>query len=159
MAKRRQSSATAPQGQVPHTLPTCHPWGSRVSNPSGPQCPQAAQVGETRSHRLWPRQTDTAIRSQTGSLLPQGLGLGVEGLSEGSGALQDRVSRLLPGPTCSPVGPRLGKLEDLQEKAWICLLPHSPPDDHHTTEPGWIASLRVPHWQFLVGRAHCAADQ
>ena len=40
----------------------------------------------------------------------------MEGLSEGSEALQDRVSSLLPGPTGSPVGPRLGKLEGLQEK-------------------------------------------
>ena len=45
-----------------------------------------------------------------------GTGL-VEGLSEVSGALQDVVPNLFPGPSSSPAGPRLGKLEGLQEKA------------------------------------------
>ena len=39
----------------------------------------------------------------------------VEGLNEDSGALQDIVCSLFPGPSNSPAGPRLGKLEGLQE--------------------------------------------
>ena len=41
----------------------------------------------------------------------------VEGLSEVSGALQDTVPTLFPGPSSSSAGPRLGKLEGLQEKS------------------------------------------
>ena len=51
----------------------------------------------------------------------------MEGLSEVAGALQDVVLSLFPGHSTSPAGPRLGELEGLQEKACICLLPHSPP--------------------------------
>ena len=41
----------------------------------------------------------------------------VEGFSEGSGAQQDIVPSLFPGPPCSAAGPRLGKLKGLQQKA------------------------------------------
>ena len=41
----------------------------------------------------------------------------MEGLSEVAGALQDVVPNLFPGHSTSPVGPRLGELEGLQEKA------------------------------------------
>ena len=59
----------------------------------------------------------------------------VEGLSDGSGALQDRVPSLFPGPSSSPTDPKLAKLEGLLKKASICLLPDFPPDDHYTTDP------------------------
>ena len=42
----------------------------------------------------------------------------------------------------SPTGPRLGELEGLREKVGLCLLPHSPPHDHHSTVV-WIPSLTV----------------
>ena len=58
----------------------------------------------------------------------------VEGLTEGSGALQDIVPSLFPGPFSSPTGPRLGELEGIRKVARICLLPHSPPDDHHAAD-------------------------
>ena len=51
-----------------------------------------------------------SVASRLGSRL-------VEGLNEDSGALQDIVSSLFPGPSNSPAGPRLGKPEGLQEKA------------------------------------------
>lgn len=41
----------------------------------------------------------------------------VEGLSEGSGALQDVVPSLSPGPSRSLAGPRLGESEGLYNKA------------------------------------------
>ena len=57
----------------------------------------------------------------------------VEGLSKGSGALQETVSSLYPGPSCSAAGPSLGELEGCPEKA-----AYFPPDDHHTTDP-WLS--------------------
>ena len=39
------------------------------------------------------------------------------------------------GPPAHLLAQGLGELEALQEKAWFCLLPHTPPDDHHTTHP------------------------
>ena len=41
----------------------------------------------------------------------------VEGLSDGSGALQDGVPSLFPEPSCSPTDPKLAKLEGFLEKA------------------------------------------
>ena len=41
----------------------------------------------------------------------------VEGLSKDSGALEDVVPSPFPGPSSSPAGPGLSKLEGLQEKA------------------------------------------
>lgn len=46
------------------------------------------------------------------------------------GGLGDRALSLFPGPLSSLAGPRRGKLEG--EKAGVCLLPPSPPDDHHS---------------------------
>ena len=57
----------------------------------------------------------------------------LEGLSEGSGALQDVVPSLFPGTSSSPTGPKLGDLQALQKNAKICLYSHFPADDHHTT--------------------------
>ena len=61
-----------------------------------------------------------------------------ESLSEDFGALQAVVSSLFPGLSSSSTGPSLGKLEGLQEKALICLLPYSPPNDYHTFDP-WLS--------------------
>ena len=107
--------------------------------PNWPSVSSGHPNGETRSHKLWLIQMVTGSGSQRQGweevhcFSKSGPQL-VEGLSEGSGALQDVVPglpSLLPGPSSSPAGPRLGKLEGLQEKACICLLPHFPPDDHH----------------------------
>ena len=134
-------SQLAPSGPGSHALPSCHPWGSQSSNPSGPQSPQAVQMGR-------PGLTDcdswqpllVGHRDRDGGAVPCFSSPGpwlVEGLSEGSGALQEAVPSLLPGPSSSSAGPRLGKLEGLQEKVCICLLPYSLPDDPHTMDP-WL---------------------
>ena len=158
-----RSPLAVPSQLVSHTLPSCHPWGNQAPNPTSLQSPQVTQEAGARSHKLQPRQMATAIRSQK-----QGWGKGfttasnpgpklVKGLSEDSGALQGIVPSLSPGPFSLPAGPRLGELEELQEKAWICLLPHSPPDDHHTTDP-WLNHF--PNGpSLLVDRAHCSTDQ
>ena len=41
----------------------------------------------------------------------------MEGLSEGSGALQVVVSSMFLGPSSSPIGPRLGDVQPLQKNA------------------------------------------
>ena len=78
--------------------------------------------GETRFPRLT-RQKATAIRLQRQGWRKRFTAASrpgpqpVEGLSKGYGALQDTVPSLFPGPSSSPAGPRLGRLEGLQEKA------------------------------------------
>ena len=80
--------------------------------------------GRTRSHRLSPTKTATAIRLQKqgwgrGSSLPQGLGpLGVLGE-----ALESR--RAVPQAVIwapSAAGPSWGELKGIREEAWSCLL-------------------------------------
>ena len=83
----------------------------------------------------------------------------VEGLSKDSGALKDIVPSLFPGPSSPPTGPGLSKLDGLQEKAWIYLLPHSLPDDPHTIDPWPNYSPSGSSWRLLVGRAHWATEQ
>ena len=53
------------------------------------------------------------------------------GCGESSGALQDTAPSLFSGPPSSQAGLRQGEPEGPEEKAGICLLPQSPPDDHH----------------------------
>ena len=65
----------------------------------------------------------------------------VQGLAEGSGALQDTV----PWDHHSPADLGPGKLEGLGEKAGIRLLPHSPPDDHHSADHWLRRPLLVAH--------------
>ena len=59
----------------------------------------------------------------------------MEGLSEGSGGLQDIVPVCSLGPPTHPLAHGWVNSRGLQQKTGICLLPHSPPDDHHTTKP------------------------
>ena len=54
---------------------------------------------------------------------------------EGSEALRICFPVCSQGPPAHLLAQGLGELEALQEKAWFCLLPHTPPDDHHTTHP------------------------
>ena len=62
--------------------------------------------------------------------------------SEGSGALQDTAPRLFPGttPPSFPADPQPGALAGTKGEGWIQLLPHSPPDDHHSTD-SWLNDL------------------
>ena len=96
-----------------------------------------------------------------------------DGLREGCVAWQGMFPVSSLGPPAHPAGLRLGKLGGLQEKAWIFLLPHSPPDGQHTTDPwlnhfpngpsltavdrttavltnSWIGQLAVAHWQLAA---------
>ena len=79
-------------------------------------------MGETKSHKLWPRKTASARchRDRNGGEVHCSSRSGpqlVEAFSEGSAAQQDIVPHLFPGPSSSPTGTRLGKLEDFQEEA------------------------------------------
>lgn len=57
----------------------------------------------------------------------------VDGLGKGSGTLKDTAPSLFPGLPSSLTGPRPIELGDLRKKAKICLLAHSPLEDHHST--------------------------
>ena len=136
---RNRSHLAAFSGQGSHFLPRSLPWLSQAPNPIGPVssgCP----IEETSPQRLRPRKMTTASRLQR-----QGWGEVhrssrpgprlLEGLSEGSGALQDVVPSLFIGNSSSPTGPRLGDLQALQMNAWIWLFSLFPAGDHHTTHP------------------------
>ena len=134
---RNRSHLAAPSGQGSHILPSSHTWWGQAPYqicPVSSGCPSE----ETSSQRLRPRKMATASRLQR-----QGWGRGspslrpgprlLEGLSEGSGALQDVVPSLLPWTSSSTYCPRLGDLQALQKNAWICHFSHCPADDLHTT--------------------------
>ena len=57
----------------------------------------------------------------------------VDDLGKDSGNLQNTAPNLFAGPLSSLTGPRPGELGGLRKKAQICLLAHSPPEDHHST--------------------------
>ena len=145
LAERRpELSWQLHQGQVPTPCPAVLPKGARhlIQLPLG--LLQLPKWGETRVHRLWPRQTATGSGSQRrgGGEVRRSSRPGpwlVEGLSQSSGAPQDTVPSV-PWPPGSATGSRLGELEGLQEKAWLCLLTHSPPADRLSTSP-WAESL------------------
>ena len=128
----------APSGPGPQTLTQPSSLGEPgTQDPAGPQAPQAAQTVRARSPRLCPMQPAAAIRSQR-----QGWGRGwftaASGPAsgrrgEGSGALQDTPPACSLGPQLTRQ-PEAGELEGPREKAGICLLPRSPPDDHHSPD-------------------------
>ena len=173
-----RAELAAPSGPGCHILPSCHLWGSQASNPNVPQSLQAAQMGRPGltncDPKRWPllgghRDRD---RGEVHHLSRPGPRL-VEGLSQGSGAPQDVVSSLFPGPPGSPTGPRLGEFQGLQRKAWICLLlstwwaPHHWPlteslsqlfliDWYQWAGPtailtkSWARQLMITHWQWVA---------
>ena len=64
----------------------------------------------------------------------------VSGLEPGSGALQDTAPNLFPRLPSSPASLRPGdRLQGFGDKAGICLLPCSPPEDHHSDR--WLNAL------------------
>ena len=84
-------------------------------------------VGRNRFHRqpLLVGMGESFTAASSPGLKPVG------GPGKGSETLQDRAPG--PGPSSPPTGPRPGELEGSMEKAWIRLLPHSAPEDHHST--------------------------
>lgn len=138
-----RSQLVVPLGPGPQALASCHHWGSQVlRTQAGPKpwrgpadcvlCRLLLLLGG-RDRDEWEFHHCLKAWAQP-----------VGGFGEGSGALQDRALSLFPGPLSSLPGPRRGKLEG--EKAGIRLLPHSPPDDHHSTDhhstyTDWMYSL------------------
>ena len=128
------------QGQVSTACPAVIPEGARHPTQlalSLLSCPN----GETGSHKLWLIQTAAAIRPQRqgqerGSPLPQGWAKASGGPMR---ALEPcrMEPQSAPWALHSPTGRRLGNLEGLPEKAWVCLLPHSPLGDQDPTDP-WL---------------------
>ena len=137
LAERREISAgSCFRARPPHPAPASS-LSELGIQPSWPWVSPSHLNGETRSHRLWPGQIAAAIR-------PQRQGWGEDhcrgkawatargGLSEALEPLRTPVCSL--GPLAHPLA-RGWVVEGLQKKASICLLLHSPPDDHHTKDP------------------------
>ena len=102
------SQLTPSSGLVPRPCPAVIAEGGRHPTQLALRLLRPPKGGETRSHRLQPRQTATAIRSQRqewgrGSLLLQGLALPVCDLGEGSRALQDIAPMCSLGPPVYPL--------------------------------------------------------
>ena len=119
LTKRRQISVGSSfRARFPHP--------SQLSSPREPDIqPNWSSVssghpnGETRSHRSGRRPLLLGHRDRERGEVHCSLRPGpwlVGGLGEGSGALQDIVPSLFPGPSSSPAGPNLGELEGFQEK-------------------------------------------
>ena len=166
LAKRRQISvggSLRARSPDPAQLSSLREPGTQ--DPTGPQAPQATQTARARSHRLCPTQTTVAMRSQRrawgrGSPPHQGLGPASGRSWWGLWSPAGHTPSLFPGSPSSPANPRPGELEGPGEKARICLLPNSPPEDHHSGDPWLDAPPPVAHWQLLVwGGAHCSTDQ
>ena len=106
---------------------------SCLQHPSGNDAPvnvlpkKLRGVGRNRFHRqpLLVGMGESFTAASSPGLKPVG------GPGKGSETLQDRAPG--PGPSSPPTGPRPGELEGSMEKAWIRLLPHSAPEDHHST--------------------------
>ena len=110
------------QGQVPRPCTTSSLREQSAQDTTNPQVPQAPQMVGARAHRL---RFTTASRPG-----PRPVG----GPSKGSGALQDTAPSLFPVAHTAHLP---GKLERRTH-----LLPHSLPDDHHSTAWfGWLNPL------------------
>ena len=139
--KEGRSQLVAPSGPGPQTLPSCLAEGARHPRPNCPSgssgCPNAQWEG--------PGPTGCIPCRLPLSLGRRGGDRGeVQGLAEGFGALQDSPQPTLWDPH-SPANPGPGKLEGLGEKAGIRLLPHSPPNDHHSADHWLHRPLMVAH--------------
>ena len=96
----------APSGQVPTSCPAVIPE-SQASFPGGLQSPQAAQMGRPDLTNCDPdsRPLLVGLRDRDRGAVHHCLKPGappVGGLGEVSGALQDVVPSLFPGPSSSP---------------------------------------------------------
>ena len=150
-----------PQGP-PQTLSSCHRWGSQVIKPTGPQAPQATQVGgwgATSSHRL--TQADwccyQVTETRTGERFTTALRPGPRQWVALLRALEP--SRTQP-PACS-LGPPDHPLAQGQGTGL-----ESPRKPSHLTLPlmttlsttHWLNHLTDPHWQLVTsgqGPLHC----
>ena len=162
-----RSQLAVPSGPGPQTL-NCNPClqGTRCPGPSWPSgCPNRGGEGPGPTDCdpcRWPMPWGCRGRDEgeVHSLLPQGLGPASGWPWRGLWSPVGHSTQPLPWPPRSPAGLRPGELEGPGEKAGICLLPHSPPDDHHSTNRWLNGPLMAAHWQLLTwGGAHCGANQ
>ena len=91
--------SAAPSGPSSHILSRSHSWQNQAPNPIGPQSPQAVQIGRPILTNWDPERRPLLVgrRNMGGGELHRSSRPGprlVEGLSEGSGALQDIVPSL-----------------------------------------------------------------
>ena len=133
---RNRSHLAAPSEQGAHILHSSHPWWSQAPNPTGPVS-TGAQVRRPVLRDWGPGKWPLLVgcRDRDGGEVHCSSRPGprlLDGLSEGSRALQDVVPSLLPVPSSSPTGLRLGDLQALLKNAWICFFAHFPADDNHT---------------------------
>ena len=141
----------APSGPGPQTLHNCYHWGS-----------QAPRMQPTlrflRLPKWWgpgpidcvpcglPLPLGQRWEGGRGSPPPQGLGQGQRvALARALEPCRTQPPACSLGPQSTPAGPRPGKLERR-----IHLLPHCPPEDHHSTARRLLAEssqLTVSPWQ------------
>ena len=75
----------------------------------------------------------------------------VGGLGEGSRSLHDTAPSCFLGTPSSATGLRLGELEAPRKKARVHLFtPYKILMTITPLTPGWLGSLRVPHWQLVA---------
>ena len=97
-----RSQSAAPSGPSSHILSRSHSWQSQAPNPIGPHSPQAVQIGRLVLTNWDPERRPLLVGhgDRDGGELHHSSRPGprlVEGLIEGSGALQDIVPNLFPG--------------------------------------------------------------
>ena len=184
-----RSQLAAPSGPGPQTLHNCYHWGSQVPR-------MQPTLRFLRLPKWWgpgpiecvpcglPLPLGQRWGGGRGSPTPQGLGQGQQvALARALEPCRTQPPACSLGPQSTPAGPRPGKLERR-----IHVLPHCPPEDHHSTAPRLLAessqltvSPRQPvacgrgslqcwpmteqdrqtvsdSW-LLVGGAHCSVDQ
>ena len=135
-AKRREKSVSSSfRARFPHPA-QLSPLKEPGTQPSWSWAPSGGPNGETRSHRSGRRPLLLGHRDRDGggSPLLKACAMASGGPWWGPWSPRGVAPSLFPGPSSSPAGPRLGELEDLQERPWICLLLQAPPDDHHTSD-------------------------
>ena len=135
-----RSQLAAPSGTGFQGLPCYHPWGRQACNSTDPQSPQLPKWGDPVP------QTDSYGRPLLLGHRDRGEGevhCCLKGWAKASGGLMRPLEpcrmepQSVPWALHSPTDRRLGNLEGLPEKAWVCLLPHSPLGYQNPTDP-WL---------------------
>ena len=138
-----RSQLAAPSGPGSHILPNCHPWRSQASNPTDPQSPHGIQMGRldlTGCDRdRWPLLLGCRERDGERFTAPQGPQL-MEGLSEGSGALQCLVPVCSLGPPAHLLAQGSVKTGGPPGEGLNLPLTSLSTDDHYATDLDWVTS-------------------
>ena len=140
LVERKQICWQLLQVQSFQGLPCYHPWGRQACNSTDPQSPQLPKWGDPVP------QTDSYGRPLLLGHRDRGEGevhCCLKGWAKASGGLMRPLEpcrmepQSVPWALHSPTDRRLGNLEGLPEKAWVCLLPHSPLGYQDPTDP-WM---------------------